>query len=254
MRSKLDPSTMPGVRRHATLFAGLLVCNLFCAKGVSAQATAPDALGSRPARPTDIITCPDVLLISAHAARAEWALWVSAGALFLPGPESTGWSGGFGAETTFQLLRYAGFPSGHRPERKDGELRWGPWIGASARERGLLGEAGLKVHFGAIGFPEWGTFDLRAGGGYAEFPGRMASFSSAGLAWGIRTVAGRRTARGYCDPPARGREVAEASIFRIAVTHRRTFVEPVVSEIALSLELSPTFFLPPVVCQHFAVH
>jgi hypothetical protein len=210
--------------------------------------SAQSALAERPQ-----LACPDVLLIETHPARTEWAAWLTGG-LASPRRANGRWLAGAGAEATFQALRYHGFPGLAEFKQGDGELRWGPWVLAGYRDPGAWGEGGLKVHAGAVRSQAFGTFDVRVGLGYGAFELGAQAHYTGSLGWGIRTAIGRQQGRGYCDPPARPLSATEASIFRLLFTQRGSLSDTRGLEWTLTLELSPTFFAPPVVCKHFVVH
>lgn len=214
---------------------------------ISGVCAAQDRLANEP------LTCPDVLVIESHPADAEWAFWGTGAALF-PQGDATSWMAGAGAEMSFGLFRYGGFPLRHGIRYRDGEVRWGPWLSGGANGEGALVEAGLKLHAGGVRFAQWGTFDLRTGLGYNRMGQEPEPQWNAGLAWGLRTVVDRHQRRGYCDPPLQPQAFAEASLLRFVLTVRRGLGQAPASELALGLELSPTFVLPPAVCEHFVVH
>lgn len=231
-------------RPSARLCASILAAAVFvCASPARAEG----------AKRKDRISCIDLAVVDSNAATLEWAFWLWGGALFPDHATNPGAAGGLGGELTFQLLTYEGFPSGY--ERfEDAELRLGPWIAGGLRDGGAFGEGGIKATLGAVRFMRFGVFDLRAGAGYGELPGENATHLTAGLGWGIRTARGRYTTRGYCDPPARPKSLTEASLLRFVFSYRRALAAGSGDELGVSLELSPTFFLPPTVCEHFVVH
>jgi hypothetical protein len=182
-----------------------------------------------------------------NAAHLEWSYWVGGGAVLGSDNRSTRASLGLGTELTFHLFEYHGFPAARGSNLYSrAEVRIGPW--ASAAERFSIGsvvEGGAKMHFGGIAAPSWGTFDARAGFGYGAFETERAPHFVVTVLWGIHGVAARFTRRGYCDPPAIPRSFAEASVFRLFVTHRRTFDGEGSAETVIGIEVSHSYLLAP---------
>jgi hypothetical protein len=111
-----------------------------------------------------------VLYSASIPARSESVYWTSLGFR----PASPRWMAGIGAELTWELLEYEGFPA------DDGrgwpaEVRAGPWAAGSLRGADGLVEGGLKVHGGGVRHASRGRFDLRAGLGYG--PSRAGRIS-----------------------------------------------------------------------------
>lgn len=205
-----------------------------------AKASAQKVWGAGP----DQRTCVDVAVRETHPADLEWVYWVSGGAAFAGhGPKP---SIGIGAELTRGLLVFRGFPAGdYGPWLGRAELRWGPWVQASTLGSVALVEGGFKLHLGAFYHASWGTYDLRLGGGYGAWSGEREPHAAVTLAWGFRSVVGRYTVRGFCDPPARTRPLASGGVLRFFVTHRRTLDRSELRETVFGIELSPELFLPP---------
>jgi hypothetical protein len=151
---------------------------------------------------------------------------------------------GIGTDVTFSLAHYHGFPSGaYGGSHGDAEIRAGAWFLAAltgVHDQGALVEGGLEVIDGGGWHSSWGTFDLRVGGGYGSFTGERRAHAVATLGYGVRSDLSRY---GWHRRPNWPRHFAEASIARVVFTVRRTSEA---SEIVLGIELSPTFFLPPV--------
>ncbi len=155
-----------------------------------------------------------------------------------------------GSEITWAVLRYHGFPSGaYGGSHGDAELRVGPWALAATRvsdHGGGLVEGGFKVHDGGTYHASWGTFDLRVGAGYGAFPtssgmGR-APHATFTLGYGVNSAINRYRSWGYGRPA----DLFPATVARLVLTLRRSLEPVAASEIFVGVELSPTFFAPPV--------
>jgi hypothetical protein len=176
-----------------------------------------------------------VLLVPASASATpwrsfEWTYLTSAG--YTPRAAVLG----IGAEGSLPVLRWHGFPSGYSGSHALGELRVGAFaFGASRLGAGLV-EGGALADVSSLYHASWGTFTARIGGGvgFADHPHGVAT-----LLYGVRSVLGRY---GNSGVP---RWWGEASIARLFVTHRRA-VRGDGYEWVFGIELSPTFFLPPI--------
>jgi hypothetical protein len=170
----------------------------------------------------------------------EWSFY---GAIADARTSDAGWkpSFGLGAELAWVVGRYHGFPSGsYYGSHGDAEVAVGAWGAASARgERGLV-EGGLKVHDGGGWHASWGTFDLRAGAGYARFGEGRAGHAVVTIAYGVRSALFR-----YDDRRAQQALRGKTDVARVFATYRRALDGSSASEIVLGLELSPTFFFAP---------
>lgn len=151
---------------------------------------------------------------------------------------------GIGTDVTFSLAHYHGFPSGaYGGTHGDAEIRAGAWVlGAltGVHDQGALVEGGLEIIDGGGWHSSWGTFDLRVGAGYGSFTGDRRAHGVATIGYGVRSDLSRY---GWQRRPNWPRSFAEASIARFVFTVRRTSEA---TETMLGIELSPTFFLPPV--------
>jgi hypothetical protein len=145
-----------------------------------------------------------------------------------------------GVELTGSGFRWRGFPSGYSGAHARSELRYGAYLMGGTRIYGGLVEGGAVLDVTSLYHASWGTFTLRGGAGYGAFPDERATYASATMIYGVRSVlahfGGCRTA---------GRAIPEASVARLFATHRRAFREEAF-EWVFGIELSPTFFLPPV--------
>lgn len=185
------------------------------------------------------------LVREASPARLEWVYWVAGGLARIEGSDPR-LCGGLGAELTSGLLSYSGFPAGPFPRgRNRAELRGGVWGAGQTRSWGGLIEGGFLLDLGAAYHASWGTFDLRAGGGYGAFVEGPGSHMVATLAYGVRSVPARYVRRGRGSPLPLPKAVALASVVRIFVTGRQSLGDGRASELVVGIEVSPTFCLPP---------
>ena len=188
--------------------------------------------------------CILLLLREATPARWEWAYFNSLGALR---SNVKGWGGGaagIGSELTTGVLTYRGFPAG--PYTSGAELRAGFWGDGVTRPAGGLLEGGVKLHLGALYHASWGTFDLRAGGGYGAFVRERSPHLNLTFAYGVRSAPARYSERGVCDPRPVPKRWGLVSVARLFITYRRELLAGSrESELVLGLELSPTFLFPP---------
>lgn len=211
----------------------VLLSSLLWVRGAVAQADAQ-------------VACPDVLILDVIPAKWEGAYWGSGGAVRSSGQNAWGMSWGLGAEVTKGLFTYHRFPFPRAGGPWDGrsELRGGLWTVFAVRSARVLIEGGPKLHLGGVLAPQWGTFDLRLGGGYGAFLEEGAPHISLTLLWGTRSVVKRYQNYGYCDPvPAP--VFAEAGVLRFFITHRRALGSFSDREVVFGLELSPTLLFPP---------
>ena len=116
----------------------------------------------------------------------------------------------------------------------------GPWLAAATRGGGGVVEGGLKLHFGGVYAPRWGTFELRASAGEGSFARARSPFVGASVLWGLRVVPGRERERGFCDPERPAADVALASLLRVFSTYRRS-TSGSDAELSFGLELSPSW-------------
>jgi hypothetical protein len=236
-----DPAHAEGVRTTAWYVAGALLLATLPAAAEEVQLTGPLKNAYSLA-----------LFREATPARWEWAYWNSLGALRSSTP-AWGASGGIGAELTFGALTYPGFPSGpYGPKLGRAELRTGLWGQAVTRAAGGLVEAGLKLHLGALYHASWGTFDLRAGGGYGAFERERRPHVNITFNYGVRSTLSRYSQRGAHEPRPIPRQLALTSVARLFATYRREVSQQAASELVIGLELSPTFLLPPYSAWRFA--
>lgn len=144
---------------------------------------------------------------------------------------------GAGIEGSLGVLRWKGFPSSYSYDLA--ELRVGTFAIGNTRFRGGSIEGGLLFDVSSRHHASWGTFTLRVGAGYGTFDAARAPEGSVTLLYGVRSVLskyGTRFVPGWYH---------EASIARLFGTYRRA-LRGEGYEFIVGIELSPTFFLPPV--------
>jgi hypothetical protein len=188
----------------------------------------------------DEVGCPAVRLSASIPARSEWVYWTSLGFR----PTSRLWVPGIGAELTWELLEYQGFPA------DDGlgwpaEVRAGPWAAGSLRGTDGLVEGGVKLHTGGVRHASWGTFDLRTGLGYGPSAAGPISWLNATVLYGIRAVLRRHYQYDECQGRPSASDLDEANVARLFLTFRRPLTRELGYEWVIGIELSPTFLLPP---------
>ena len=143
---------------------------------------------------------------------------------------------GLGAEASLPFVRWRGFPAGYSGSHARSELRTGLFAFGATRLGGGLVEGGLLADVSGIYHASWGTFSARIGGGYGLYEHPHAAVT---LLYGVRSALYRY---GHRSVP---HWFTEASVARLFVTHRRAVREEG-NEWVFGIELSPTFFLPPV--------
>ncbi|NUP06826.1 MAG: hypothetical protein HOW73_12310 [Polyangiaceae bacterium] len=174
---------------------------------------------------------------------AEWTYWLGAGGGYrkaYSGPTALdGRIGVFsvGAEFTVRLGTLAN-PSGYGGSY---EWRLGPWTQTCLGSAFGLQEAGLILTFTQVDHAQWGTFDVRAGGGYGVVDGIAMPHLTLTASGGVRSFWGRYGNRRDLLKmlPAFG------SVMRLYGTTR---LRPELSspwEVTFGLEVEPTFLLPP---------
>ncbi|MGK3987268.1 hypothetical protein WME99_29775 [Sorangium sp. So ce136] len=224
-----------GVRRRARLFAALLG---LLAVGRARAAGAQEGVASR-ARGA----CIRLAVIDSTPAVAEWSWWLAGGGGATFGGASEGGLGvlGVGSEMT---TGFATFGSGAMYGGPV-ELRWGPWFGAFTDLEGARGEGGLLLSVGQVRHARWGTYALRLGGGLGDDRLGLASHLAMTLTGGVRSVAGRTSERGACDPPSAPGPSAFATGLRFFGTARAGLGDEPAWQLTFGIELEPTFLLPP---------
>jgi len=150
---------------------------------------------------------------------------------------------GLGFELTGAALRWRGFPSGYGHDRS--ELRYGAWLFGATRLGGGLAEGGAILDASSRYHASWGTFTLRGGAGYGAFPDQRDGYAVVTFIYGVRSVLARFSSEGACHHGSPVRPLPEASVARLFATHRRAFQHDGF-EWVFGIELSPTFFWPPI--------
>lgn len=149
---------------------------------------------------------------------------------------------GLGFEMSIPALHWRGFPSGYGHDRS--ELRYGTWFFGGTRVNGGVIEGGSMVDVSSRYHASWGTFTLRVGAGYGAFRDERDGYGVVTLAYGVRSVLARFSHEGACRRGSPVQPLPEASVARIFATHRRAFMHDGY-EWTFGIELSPTFFWPP---------
>ena len=203
--------------------------------------------------------CPAIGRLWVTPAVAEWAYWVGGGISSTRDAARTTWSptGAVGAEMTFDVARYRGFParplgSSRLPADELGRrgflagVRVGPWAAGEARDGGALVEGGASIQVDGTNV-RWsrGGFGLRLGAGYGAFGVDRLPHAAATLTYGFHTVPARNTHGGACNPPIVPRPLAEAAFARVFVTHRRALAAGETWEVAFGVEITPTWLFRP---------
>lgn len=137
---------------------------------------------------------------------------------------------GAGAEGSVPVLRWRGFPSGYGGHRS--ELRAGVFAFGATRLGGGLVEGGVLADVTSAYHASWGTFTARLGGGYGMAPSDRPH-ATVTLLYGVRSALDHHGVPRF----------DEASVARLFLTHRRSLDA---HEWVVGVELSPTFFLPPI--------
>lgn len=170
------------------------------------------------------------LATTPSARSIEWSYFTSAGI-------GRAASLGAGIEGSFGVLRWKGFPSGYSHDLA--ELRVGIFGHGATRLAGGYVEGGLLFDVSSRYHASWGTFTMRVGAGYGSFDERRAPQGSVTVLYGVRSVLSKYGSR-YVP-----HWYHEASLARLFATHRRG-LRGEGHEWIFGIELSPTFFLPPI--------
>lgn len=133
----------------------------------------------------------------------------------------------FGTDMTYRMLLIGG----------EYELRIGPFLGAAVSDVLAIGETGLELTFSEDGHAQWGTFDVRAGGGNGLVFGELTPHWVVTATGGIRSFANRFDSSQDL--------VSFGSVFRAYGTLRLRPDSPHLWDISFGIELEPTFLFPP---------
>ncbi len=173
------------------------------------------------------------LATSAHAQPADveatWTLGAAGGSRIIPGGTEAFGEFDIGGEMTFELTTFGSGPW---------EFRYGPFINTAMGEGLVAVEGGAKLLFTETTHAQFGTFDLRVGGGHGLIYGLSASHIAITASGGIRWFQNRYQMQ--TDRP-----FAFGSVVRVFLTAR---IRPEVVyplDVCFGLELEPTFLLPP---------
>ena len=176
------------------------------------------------------------LPVRAEPAPSEWTYWygASVGTRRLAGKSVVAGQGSLGLEATFHLATFGSATQYGGAY----ELRWGPWMGSSFGPREAIGEAGLKCHWSQLEHAQWGTFELRLGGGYGLTQGVPGPHFVATVAGGVRSFLDR-----YKPPPPPA--VSIGSVLRLFATTRVRPGSRAPWDLVFGIEFEPSIFGPP---------
>lgn len=165
------------------------------------------------------------------AVEATWDVGAGVGTRLVPedGLETFG-EVGFGGEFSFQIGAFEA--TGNRFE-----FRTGPFVQTALSETSVLGEIGASIVFTEEDHAQWGTFDVRVGGGSGAVYGAPLSHLVVTATGGIRSFKNRF---GGEEP-----DVAFGSVLRLFLTTRWRPGTDYPFDAVFGLELEPTFLLPP---------
>jgi hypothetical protein len=182
------------------------------------------------------------LLVAIHAGSAQaepaavegtWDVAGGVGTRLVPekGLETFG-EVGFGGELSMQIAKFAA--TGNQFE-----FRTGPFIQTALSNTSVLAEVGALVTFTEEDHAQWGTFDLRFGGGYGAVFGDPLAHVVVTATGGIRSFKNRFYG---------GRErqdFAFGSVLRLFLTTRWRPATDYPFEAVFGIEVEPSFLLPP---------
>lgn len=165
------------------------------------------------------------------AVEATWDVGAGVGTRILPedGLETFG-EFGFGGELSFQVGTFEA--TGNRFE-----LRTGPFVQTALSDASVLGEVRASLVFTEEDHAQYGTFDLRVGGGYGAVFGEPLPHLVVTATGGIRSFRNRFTP----EKP----DLAFGSVLRLFLTTRWRPGTDYPFDAVFGLELEPTFLLPP---------
>ena len=195
------------------------------------------------------------LATSAHAQPADveatWTLGAAGGSRIIPGGTEAFGEFDIGGEMTFDdswhilsvvMTGVKGLGKIGAGEKAQAHFlnafRYGPFINTAMGEGLVAVEGGAKLLFTETTHAQFGTFDLRVGGGHGLIYGLSASHIAITASGGIRWFQNRYQMQ--TDRP-----FAFGSVVRVFLTAR---IRPEVVyplDVCFGLELEPTFLLPP---------
>ena len=166
--------------------------------------------------------------VFAEDSPAEIAAWVGAGggSRETPGGDEAFGEFDVGLDMTFRFALADPF-----------EFRLGPFLNVSLSEGIALGETGLQITFSEDDHAQWGTFDLRAGGGNGLVFGELIPHYVVTATGGIRSFKNRFDSSQDL--------VSFGSVFRAFGTVRLRPESGFPIDVSFGIELEPTFLLPP---------
>jgi hypothetical protein len=160
---------------------------------------------------------------------ATWTLGAAGGSRIIPGGTEAFGEFDFGGEMTFELTTFGSGPW---------EFRYGPFINSAMGEGLVAVEGGAKLLFTETTHAQFGTFDLRVGGGHGLIYGLSASHIAITASGGIRWFQNR-----YQTQPARNFAFGSVVRFMLTARIRPDVIYPL--DVCFGLELEPSFLLPP---------
>jgi hypothetical protein len=149
---------------------------------------------------------------------------------------------GLGFELTASAFGWRGFPSGYSHDKS--ELRYGAWLFGATRLGSGLVEGGAILDASSRYHASWGTFTIRGGVGYGALRDERDMHGVVTFIYGVRSVLARFSHDGACHRGSPERPLPEASVARFFATYRRSLKHDE-HEWVFGIELSPTFFWPP---------
>lgn len=133
----------------------------------------------------------------------------------------------FGMDMTYRMLLIGG----------EYELRIGPFLNTAVSDVLAIGETGIELTFSEDGHAQWGTFDIRAGGGNGIVFGELTPHWVVTATGGIRSFANRFDSSQDL--------ISFGSVFRSYGTLRLRPDSPHPWDISFGIEVEPTFLFPP---------
>lgn len=136
----------------------------------------------------------------------------------------------FGGEISFQL---GTFGSLYNPY----EFRSGVFVDAAASDHSVLGELGATLFFTQVEHAQFGTFDVRAGGGAGLYDDELVPHAVVTMSGGVRSF--------RCRYREGRKPIAFGSVLRLFLTTRVRPTLDLPLEAVFGLEVEPSFLLPP---------
>lgn len=160
---------------------------------------------------------------------AEISAWLGAGGGARRAPDGVDalYEFVFGVDMTYRLWLIGG----------EYEFRLGPFFNTAVGEGMAIGETGLELTFSEDGHAQWGTFDVRAGGGNGLVFGELVPHWVVTASGGIRSFGNR-----FDDSKDL---VSFGSVFRAYGTLRLRPDSGYPVDVSFGIEVEPSFLLPP---------